>query len=126
MINQAFDVIGGILDKFVEDKDLKQRLQHELQTELHRANLAQIEVNKISAAHRSVWVAGWRPAIGWCAAAGFAYTYVIAPFLQWYLVMQGIEQTLPTVNTDVLFELTLAMLGMAGLRSFEKLKGVTQ
>ena len=58
-------VAGKVLDKFVEDKDLKAKLDHELKTAFHSANLAQIEVNKQEAAHQSLFVAGWRPFVGW-------------------------------------------------------------
>lgn len=126
MIPQALGIIGSVLDKFVEDKDLKMQLEHEIKTEIHSANLAQIDVNKQEAKHRSIFVAGWRPAIGWVAAAGFGYTFIAQPFLQWVMIMQGVETPLPEINTDILFELVLAMLGMAGLRSFDKLNGVTR
>lgn len=126
MIQTIATVVNNVLDKVVEDKDLKMQLEHQLKRELHDANMAQIEVNANEAKHRSLWVAGWRPAIGWVAASGFAYTFVLAPILQWILVLQGNEVMLPQVNTEILFELVLAMLGMAGLRSFEKLNGVTR
>tara|TARA_S200002703_G_C3801946_1_gene247926 strand:+ start:300 stop:683 length:384 start_codon:yes stop_codon:yes gene_type:complete len=127
MIQQTIGVVGHILDKFVEDKDLKQKLEHELQTELHRANMAQIEVNKVEAAHRSLFVSGWRPFIGWAAALGFMYTFLFQPLFQWaFLITTGQIITLPQINTEILMELTFAMLGMAGLRSFEKIKGVAK
>tara|TARA_X000001316_G_C914397_1_gene29029 strand:+ start:441 stop:824 length:384 start_codon:yes stop_codon:yes gene_type:complete len=127
MIQQTIGVVGHILDKFVEDKDLKQKLEHELQTELHRANMAQIEVNKVEAAHRSLFVSGWRPFIGWSAALGFMYTFLFQPLFQWaFLITTGQIITLPQINTEILMELTFAMLGMAGLRSFEKIKGVAK
>lgn len=126
MIPAAISIVGNILDKFVEDKDLKMKLEHELKNSLNEANLAQIDVNKSEAQHHSIFVAGWRPAIGWVAAIGFAYTFVFQPFLQWIMVMQGVEGTLPEINTEILFELVIAMLGMAGLRSFEKLNGVSR
>lgn len=127
MIPQALNIVGNVLDKFVEDKDLKQKLEHELQTEMHKANMAQIEVNKQEAQHRSIFVAGWRPCIGWSAALGFMYTFLFMPLFQWvFLITTGQIIALPQINTEILMELTFAMLGMAGLRSFEKIKGVTK
>jgi hypothetical protein len=127
MIPQALNIVGNVLDKFVEDKDLKQKLEHELQTEMHKANMAQIEVNKQEAQHRSIFVAGWRPFIGWSAALGFMYTFLFQPLFQWiFLITTGQIIVLPQINTEILMELTFAMLGMAGLRSFEKIKGVTK
>lgn len=124
MIQAIASVVGNVLDKVVEDKDLRLKLDHELRSALHDANMAQVEVNKVEAAHNNVFVSGWRPAIGWVAALGFGYTFVAQPFLQWIMVMNGVDTVLPEINTDILFELVLAMLGMAGLRSFDKLNGV--
>ena len=72
VIEKLIDPVSTILDKFVADKDLKQKLEHELKTELHRANMAQIELNKVEAGHRSIFVAGWRPFLGWCLSFAMA------------------------------------------------------
>ena len=118
-----------IIDDFIPDKDAAQRAKDEINARLvdaaAQANLAQIETNKAEAQHRSVWVAGWRPAIGWSCAAGFFYTFLGYPILSWLSSMFGVME-LPQINTDILLELTFAMLGMAGLRTFEKMRGVTQ
>ena len=93
MLEKLIDPISNILDKFVADKDLKQKLEHELKTELHRANMAQIEVNKVEAQHRTVFVAGWRPFTGWVCATALAYHFIIEPVLQLVLVL--LQQYLP-------------------------------
>ena len=85
MLEKLIDPISNILDKFVADKDLKQKLEHELKTELHRANMAQIEVNKEEAKHRTLFVSGARrPFTGWvccnCFSLSFyfrTYTYLV-------------------------------------------------
>ena len=74
-------VAGKVLNKFVVDKDLKAKLEHELKTAFHDANLAQIDLNKQEAAHKSMFVAGWRPFVGWTCGVALAYQFVIAPFL---------------------------------------------
>ena len=129
MIDQLIGPVTGLLDKFIEDKDQKARLAHDVATmaQKHAQELAkgQIEINKTEAQHRSVWVAGWRPAIGWSCAAGFFYTFLGYPILTWLGGIVGFSE-LPQINTDILLELTFAMLGMAGLRTFEKMKGVTK
>lgn len=129
MIDQLIGPVTGLLDKFIEDKDQKARLAHDVATmaQKHAQELAkgQLEINKTEAQHRSVWVAGWRPAIGWSCAAGFFYTFLGYPILSWLSSMFGVME-LPQINTDILLELTFAMLGMAGLRTFEKMRGVTQ
>ena len=75
MIESIVGVAGNVLDKFVADKDLKAKLDHELKTAFHSANLAQIEINKQEAAHKSMFVAGWRPFVGWdlwcCTSVSF-------------------------------------------------------
>ena len=64
--------------------------------------------------------------IGWVSGFGFAWVFVLQPFASWLLALYGIDATLPILHTDVLMELTLAMLGLAGLRSWEKHKGLTK
>ena len=75
MIDKLIQPVSEILDKFIADKDLKIKLQHELNQEIHKANLAQLEVNKVEAAHRNVFVAGWRPFTGWVCASALAYHF---------------------------------------------------
>lgn len=118
-----------ILDDYIPDRDAAQKAKDQINARLvdaaAQANLAQIETNKTEAQHRSVWVAGWRPAIGWSCAAGFCYTFLGYPILSWLGGILG-WPVLPQINTDILLEMTFAMLGMAGLRTYEKMKGVTQ
>lgn len=118
-----------IIDDFIPDKDAAQRAKDQINAKLvdaaTQANLEQIKTNQTEAQHRSVWVAGWRPAIGWACAAGFGYTFLGYPILAWLGAIYGWPE-LPAVRTDILLEMTFGMLGMAGLRTFEKLKGVTQ
>ena len=93
---------------------------------LPQLNLAQAETNKIEAAHRSVWVAGWRPALGWVSALSFAWIFLLAPITQWVLLLMGNTVVLPVLQSDVLLELTFALLGLAGLRTYEKQKGLSK
>lgn len=84
----------------------------------------QVEINKIEAANANLFVAGWRPFIGWVCGTALAYTYIVAPFWAWWLTIYYPTTPLPTLPSDHLFELVLAMLGLGGLRTFEKIKGV--
>lgn len=86
----------------------------------------QVEINKIEAANINVFVSGWRPFIGWVCGAALAYTYIIAPFWAWILTVWYPGVMLPTLPTENLFELVMAMLGLGGLRTFEKLRGVSR
>lgn len=126
MIEKLIDPITRILDKFVADKDLKAKLQHELNQELHKANMAQIEVNKEQAKHSSLFVSGARPAIMWVCCLGLFWSFFLAPFLSWLIVASGSTATLPAIETEGLLSLTLALLGLGGYRSFEKFKGVAR
>lgn len=133
-------IVGTLVDRLIPDKAEAERTKAQIEVELTRTaneiNLAQIEVNKTEAAHRNVWVAGWRPGIGWVCAAGFAWVFLGAPVGAWLLALiqatnpdaVGVlsEVPAPVIPIDYLFELTMAMLGMASLRTYEKLKGVAK
>ena len=117
-------VAGKVLDKFVEDKDLKTKLDFELRKAYADANLAQIDVNKEQAKHPSLFVAGARPSIMWICAFGLGWQFVFQPIALWYLAFTGNVMTLPVIPTEGLMSLTLALLGLGGMRTFEKKTGV--
>ena len=117
-------VAGKVLNKFVADKDLKVKLEHELKTAFHAANLAQIDLNKQEAVHQSMFVAGWRPFVGWTCGIALAYHFLIAPLLGFVLVLYDINTPMPEFEFSQLSTILMGMLGLGGLRSYEKLKGV--
>ena len=127
-------IIGGVtplLDKFIEDKDQKNALAHEIATlaekQAHEAALAQVEVNKAEAQHRSVFVSGWRPFTGWVTAFALAYHFIAVPFILFATALVGVEiPELPSFDMETLTTILLGMLGLGGLRSFEKFKGLTK
>jgi hypothetical protein len=124
------DIIGGIIDKVIPDANERLRLRSELMkyadAEAARASserIAQTEVNKVEAGNSSLFVAGWRPAVGWACVAGFSYTVILAPIAQ---AVFGL-QTAPITETAFLRDVLLGMLGINVLaRSVEKVKGVAQ
>lgn len=126
---KLIDPISTILDKFVPDKDEANRLAHEIATlaerQHHEQMLAQVEVNKIEAAHQHLFVAGWRPGVGWICVFGLAVNYFVIP-----LVATG--QALATgqpIQPMELGELTPILFGMLGLgayRTYEKKHGVAR
>ena len=130
MLNVLLPLISTVVDRVIPDKNgaekAKQAIEAELIKNATQLNLAQAETNKIEASHRSIFVAGWRPCLGWVAALGFAWMFVIAPLLQWVMLVSGNALPLPQFQTDVLLELTFAMLGLAGLRTYEKTKGISK
>ena len=123
--------VTGLLDKFVEDKDQKVALAHEISTMADRhaqdLALAQIEVNKAEAASSSVWKGGWRPFVGWVCGTAFAYHFVIQPLAIFVVAAYGMEiPELPDFDMGQLMTVLMGMLGLGGLRSFEKTKGVAK
>ena len=123
--------VAGLLDKFIEDKDQKNKLAHEIATmsEKHAQELAkgQLEVNKVEAAHRSPLVAGWRPFIGWVCGVALAWHFVLAPITIFGFSYAGVPvPDLPVFDMDSLMTVLLGMLGLGGLRTVEKLKGKTK
>ena len=113
-------VAGKVLDKFVEDKDLKTKLDFELRKAYSDANIAQIEVNKEQAKHPSLFVAGARPSIMWICAFGLGWQFVFLPVATWYMAFTGQPILLPAIESEGLMSLTLALLGLGGMRTFEK------
>lgn len=126
MIDKLIQPVSQILDKFIVDKDLKAKLQHELNTEIHKANMAQIEVNKVEAAHKSMFVAGWRPFVGWCCAFAMAYHFILQPFLVFAISVYGITVNLPEFDMSSLMTVLLGILGLGGMRSLEKVQKVSR
>ena len=126
MIRDLINPVSKILDKLVVDKDLKVKLEHEIKTEIQRANLAQIDVNKAEAQHRSIFVAGWRPFIGWICAVAMAYHFILQPIIIFALSANGVDYDLPEFDMGSLMTVVLGILGLGGLRSFEKYKGITK
>ena len=117
-------VAGKVLDKFVEDKDLKTKLSHELKSQIVSLDLAQAQTNLEQAKHPSIFVAGARPAIMWICAFGLGWQFVFQPLAVWVLAVSGADIVLPVIETEGLLSLTLALLGLGGMRSFEKSKGI--
>jgi hypothetical protein len=130
IVTALLPALGTLIDRLIPDRaaaeKAKAEMEQQLVTAANQAALAQVEVNKVEAAHSSVFVAGWRPSIGWVCAAGLAWAFVLAPIASWALVVLGIKAELPAIHTDYLLELVLAMLGIGGLRTFEKLRGVAR
>tara|TARA_R100001143_G_scaffold31059_1_gene30132 strand:+ start:1256 stop:1660 length:405 start_codon:yes stop_codon:yes gene_type:complete len=119
-------VAGKVLDKFVEDKDLKSKLAAELKTQLIALDLAQAETNLEQAKHPSIFVAGARPSIMWICAFALAWQFVGAPIASWVVVMWYPTVILPVLETRELTGLVLALLGLGTMRTAEKWKGVAR
>lgn len=126
IIEALIKPVARILDKFIVDKDLKEKLEHEIKLEIQKANIAQIEVNKAEALHRTVFVAGWRPFIGWTCGLALAYHFILQPIIVFTMSVNGLDYDLPEFDMGSLMTIVLGLLGLGGMRSFEKLKGLTK
>ena len=120
--------VTGLLDKFIEDKDVKNKLAHDLSTmaERHAQELAkgQLEVNKTEAAHKSLFVAGWRPAIGWICGLGMASNFLVIPIANFVLALTGSTIVIPLLDTGEMMPVLMGMLGLGAMRTYEKKQGV--
>ncbi len=120
---RVLELIGPVIDRLIPDPERKQQLQLELLDALAKLDIAQLEVNKAEAQHASMFVAGWRPFIGWVLGVGVAYSFLLAPMIGGVVSIWKPGFSLPAVD-DHLWELIFAMLGMGALRSFDKLRGL--
>ena len=127
LIGPATKLIG----KYVEHKGKKAELASKLATlaEDHAQELAkgQLEVNKAEAQHKSIFVAGWRPFIGWTCGIALCWHFVLAPVTMFLCAYIGVAiPDLPTFDMGSLMTVLMGMLGLGGLRTYEKQKGLTK
>lgn len=130
ILSEIASPITDLISEVVVDKDKKRELDFKLQELINQADqryheelMGQIEVNKTEAQHSSIFVAGWRPFIGWVGGVGLAYSFVLAPFIEFIARSNGYLQEMPMPDANTLLTLVLAMLGVGGMRSFDKFKG---
>ena len=130
MLTALIGPVTNLVGKFIEDKDQKNKLAHDLATlaSRHAQELAkgQIEANTQQAKHPSLFVAGARPAIMWICALGLLTQFFIMPIAEWATAIWMPDISLPKLATGELMTLTLSLLGLGGMRSFEKTKGVAR
>jgi len=115
IVGKLIDKVTDNVDRFTLDKEEKAKLIAEI-------NKAQLEVNKVEAGHTSKFVSGWRPFTGWICATAMAYHFILQPLLTFALYTSGNEIVLPTFDMTTLTTVLLGMLGLGGMRSFEKVK----
>lgn len=125
-LDDIFGEIGKTVRQVLPNKEAERdfdvkmaELQDRVEQRINAEVLGQLEVNKAEASNGSVFVAGWRPFIGWVCGAALAYNFLLAPILVAFI------PRLRDLDTEGLIALVLTMLGSSGIRSFEKLKGVS-
>ena len=125
-VSALLDIGGKVLDRVFPDPTQQAAARLELLKLQQSGELTQIagqmEINKVEAASSSVFVSGWRPAIGWICGAGFAVQFVIGPLAEWGSALYGHPVKFPQMDTGTMMPLLLGMLGLGGLRTAEKLQ----
>tara|TARA_R100000935_G_scaffold46396_1_gene69770 strand:+ start:670 stop:1071 length:402 start_codon:yes stop_codon:yes gene_type:complete len=131
LIDTLVGPVTGILDKFIEDKDQKAKLAHEIATMsdkyAQQMSLAQVEVNKAEAASGSLFKGGWRPFVGWICGIALLYHFILTPLILFGVGLSGATiPPLPEFDMSSLMTVLMGMLGLGGLRTYEKQKGLTK
>ncbi len=118
-IDRIFDMIPNPQER----EKAKQELTLELVRIEAQERNSQVELNKQEAQHPSVFVAGWRPFIGWVGGVALAWQFLVLPMITWSVTVYGYEGDFPIVDADPLLTLVMAMLGVGAMRSFDKYQG---
>lgn len=130
VLNALIGPVTGLLDKFIEDKDQKAKLAHEVATmaENHALEIAkgQMEINAVEAANSNVFVSGWRPFIGWTCGLGMFGNFITIPFSNFVLALFGIDIVIPLVPLETMMPVLMGMLGLGAMRTYEKKSGVSK
>jgi hypothetical protein len=119
--------VTGLISEAITDKDKAAEIAFKIATmaaeQAHAEVIAQIEVNKVEAASGSLFVAGWRPGMGWTCVAAYFLAYVGLPMLSFITELSGRHIELPSIDFNALSPVLLGMLGLGVMRSFDKVKG---
>jgi hypothetical protein len=128
VIGTVLSIGEKLVDRLFPDPKAKaealQKLNELEQSGDLQAIAGQVEINKIEAANPRMFIAGWRPAIGWVLASGLAVMLVVGPLMAWGSALAGRPIEQPKMPTEVIMALSTSLLGLSGLRTWEKFKGV--
>ena len=121
-------IIDGFL-KLIPDKNAREAAKEKMEAEMLVAMTSlvqgQLDINMKEAEHHSIFVAGWRPGIGWICGAALAWNFILQPIVSWGAFVAGVNlEHMPTLDTGELTTILLGMLGLGGLRTYEKKLGV--
>lgn len=118
--------VGTVIDDLHFSGEEKEKLKLQMKEIDAKLKEKQLDINKVEAGHRSIFVSGWRPFLGWISGLSIGYVYLFQPLLDMILQMFGVEVDWVVLDLGQLMPLILGMLGLGGLRSFEKAKGLTK
>jgi len=132
-ISEVIKTVAAPILRLIPDPNARKEAEEQFNNNLLNALVGlvqgQLAINAKEAEHPSVWVAGWRPAIGWVCAAGFAWAFLLQPFAEFVVIVFDVlpeNVELPKLDTGQLMSLALGMLGLGGLRTYEKQLGVAR
>ena len=127
ILGPIFELGKDLIDRFIPNKDEARKAEMAFAVMAAEGELkqiiAQLEVNAKEAMHPTIFVAGWRPFFGWAGGVGFIYAVMLQPLLAWYSTIHEIPVP-PELNLDLLWVVVTGMLGIGGLRTYEKHTGV--
>ena len=126
MIDKFFEPISNLIGKAIPDKTKRMELEASIKSQMIDLQKSQNEINLAQAKHPSIFVSGARPAIMWCCCLGIFWSFFLAPIMNWVVWTFAIDIVPPEIETEGLMTLTLSLLGLSGMRSFEKFKGVAR
>ena len=118
--------VGGVIDDLHFSGEEKEKLKLQMKEIDAKLKEKQLDINKIEAGHKSIFVAGWRPFLGWISGLSIGYVYLFQPILDMILQMFDVKIDWVVLDLGQLMPLVLGILGLGGLRSFEKAKGLTK
>ena len=124
LVSGGISGIADAVDKFVETPDEKAAMALKERALALQPIMAQIQLNEKEAEHSSVFVAGWRPAIGWICGAALAYHFILEPLLEFIIRIWIPDFNPPAIDLGQLWPVLMGMLGLGGMRSWEKMKGI--
>lgn len=136
-VTAALELGGKIIDKVFPDPAARAAAQLELMKLAQEGELAQLtaetdlakaqaEINQVEASSASLFVSGWRPFVGWVCGLGLAMQFLVAPMVSFLASMMGRQLAVPALDMSTLLTLLFGMLGLGGMRTFEKMKGVAR
>lgn len=130
MWDMLISPVTKLLDKVIPDADERYRLAHEIATlaerQAHEIAKEQIKTNQVEAAHRSLFVAGWRPGAGWICVSGLGFNYIVVPLGNFYLALSGSSVIIPSLDLSEMMPVLMGMLGLGAYRTYEKTKSVAR
>lgn len=121
MLEALIAPVTGLLDKWIPDADTKQKIAHEIATmsERHAQELALAQIKLNTEEAKGNWFqSSWRPATGWVCVLGFAVNFLVSP------LAAGVGVVIPQADTGTMMPILMGLLGLGGLRSFEKTKSI--